>query len=101
VLPGGLRDDGAVDSGRREAIAGGVLVGLTVLAALYFRWRPGPIFLDNWDALATGIVTALVSVPAVAGAATALVINGCTIVSNPTATNFTNCPGADLNHTWS
>jgi uncharacterized protein YjbI with pentapeptide repeats len=24
------------------------------------------------------------------------VINGCTIVSNPTTTNFTNCPGADL-----
>jgi uncharacterized protein YjbI with pentapeptide repeats len=24
------------------------------------------------------------------------VVNGCTIVANPTATNFTNCPGADL-----
>jgi len=24
------------------------------------------------------------------------VVNGCTIVSNPTATNFTDCPGADL-----
>jgi uncharacterized protein YjbI with pentapeptide repeats len=25
-----------------------------------------------------------------------IVVNGCTIVSNPTPTNFTNCPGADL-----
>jgi membrane-associated phospholipid phosphatase len=41
-------DDDNVDSGRREAIAGGVMVGLVVLAALYFRWRPGPIFLDHW-----------------------------------------------------
>ena len=24
------------------------------------------------------------------------VVNGCTIVSNPTSTNFTNCPGVDL-----
>ena len=34
------------------------------------------------------------SAPSPASADT--VIDGCTIVSNPTATNFTNCPGVDL-----
>jgi membrane-associated phospholipid phosphatase len=43
-----IRDDNDAESGRGETIAGGVLVGLTVLAALYFRWRPGVTFLDNW-----------------------------------------------------
>jgi membrane-associated phospholipid phosphatase len=41
-------DDADVDSGRRETVAGAILVGLTLVAALYFRWRPGPIFLDRW-----------------------------------------------------
>jgi len=36
------------DGGRRETIAGLVLVGITLAGALYFRWRPGPIFLDHW-----------------------------------------------------
>jgi len=42
-------DNGEIfGSGRGEAIVGVVLVGLTVAAALYFRWRPGPNFLDHW-----------------------------------------------------
>jgi len=41
-------DDADIDSGRRETMVGAVLVGITLAAALYFRWRPGPIFLDRW-----------------------------------------------------
>jgi hypothetical protein len=37
---------------RREGwgntVAGGVLVGLVVLAALWFRHHPGPVFVDRW-----------------------------------------------------
>jgi membrane-associated phospholipid phosphatase len=38
------------DTGCREAIAGGILVGLTALVGLYFRARPGETFLDRWGA---------------------------------------------------
>jgi membrane-associated phospholipid phosphatase len=41
-------DDPDIDSGRRETLVGAVLVGITLVAALYFRWHPGPIFLDHW-----------------------------------------------------
>jgi len=41
-------DGGAADGGRVTAIVGGALVALTVVAALYFRHHPGPIFLDRW-----------------------------------------------------
>ncbi len=37
-----------VDVGKRETLAGGILVGITMVAALFFRWHPGPIFLDRW-----------------------------------------------------
>ena len=46
------------------------------------------------------LVAGMLTVPAVLSTTTSAsadaVINGCTIVSNPTATNFTNCPGIDL-----
>jgi hypothetical protein len=48
------------------------------------------------------LVIAVALVPPVLATATATpaaadtVVDGCTIVSNPTATNFTNCPGVDL-----
>lgn len=35
-------------SGRTEIIVGACLVGLVVVAALFFRRHPGPIFLDRW-----------------------------------------------------
>jgi membrane-associated phospholipid phosphatase len=41
-------EDDTFPGGRREAITGGIFVGIIVLASLYFRWRPGPIFLDHW-----------------------------------------------------
>lgn len=37
-----------VDVGKRETLAGGILVGITMVAALFFRWHPSPIFLDRW-----------------------------------------------------
>jgi len=37
-----------VHDGRTEAIVGGALVALVVVAALVFRNHPGPIFLDRW-----------------------------------------------------
>ena len=40
--------------------------------------------------------TAVVTLADAAPASADTVINGCTIVSNPTSTNFTNCPGANL-----
>jgi uncharacterized protein YjbI with pentapeptide repeats len=52
-------------------------------------------------AVALGASIVLTAAPGVATAAPAVgakVIDGCTIVPNPSATNFTNCPGADLNH---
>ena len=36
------------DDGRIMTMVGGGLVALVVAAALFFRWRPGPIFLDHW-----------------------------------------------------
>jgi hypothetical protein len=36
-------------AGRTEAIGGGSLVTLVVVAALFFRNHPGPIFLDRWS----------------------------------------------------
>jgi hypothetical protein len=46
------------------------------------------------------LVAGVLAVPAVlsttAPASADTVINGCTIVSNPTTTSFTNCPGANL-----
>jgi uncharacterized protein YjbI with pentapeptide repeats len=44
--------------------------------------------------IAAAFVTPVLVTSAPAGADT--VVDGCTIVSNPTATNFTNCPGANL-----
>ena len=32
----------------REAVAGGVLVGLAVAAALWFRFHPAPTVVDHW-----------------------------------------------------
>lgn len=31
-----------------ETMAGGILVGLTVVGAIFFRYHPGQIFLDRW-----------------------------------------------------
>ena len=36
------------DDGRIATLVGGGLIALVVAAALFFRWRPGPIFLDHW-----------------------------------------------------
>ena len=36
------------DASRNETIAGAVMVGLVLLAALWFRARPAPVFLDTW-----------------------------------------------------
>jgi uncharacterized protein YjbI with pentapeptide repeats len=44
--------------------------------------------------IAAAFVTPVLATSAPASADT--VINGCTIVANPTPTNFTNCPGANL-----
>jgi uncharacterized protein YjbI with pentapeptide repeats len=48
-------------------------------------------------AIAVAFVMPVLATSAPAAADT--VVNGCTIVANPTATNFTNCPGADLSGT--
>ena len=53
VAADGSEADVAVETdegsgGGREAIAGGIMVGLTVLAALLLRWRSGPNFIDTW-----------------------------------------------------
>jgi hypothetical protein len=47
-------------------------------------------------AIAIGFVTPVLTTAEPSSAYADTVINGCTIVSNPTATNFTNCPGTDL-----
>jgi hypothetical protein len=47
-------------------------------------------------AVALGLVTPVLATSAAVPASADTVVDGCTIVSNPTATNFTNCPGADL-----
>jgi undecaprenyl-diphosphatase len=36
------------NASRAEAIAGAVMVGLVLMAALWFRARPEPVFLDTW-----------------------------------------------------
>ncbi len=44
-------DDGAAGHAavwRSEVIGGGAMVGIVVLVALFFRWRPGPTFVDHW-----------------------------------------------------
>jgi hypothetical protein len=47
-------------------------------------------------AVAVGLVIPVLTVAETSPASADSVVNGCTIVSNPTATNFTNCPGVDL-----
>src|SRR5262249_35114810 len=44
--------------------------------------------------IAVAFVTPVLATSTPASADT--VVDGCTIVSNPTSTNFTNCPGADF-----
>ena len=46
--------------------------------------------------VALGLVTPMLATSAPSPASADTVIDGCTIVSNPTATDFTNCPGAEL-----
>ena len=46
--------------------------------------------------IAVACVTPVLATATATPAAADTVINGCTIVSNPTPTNFTNCPGANL-----
>ncbi len=46
--------------------------------------------------IAVAFVTPVLAMAAATPASADTVVNGCTIVSNPTPTNFTNCPGADL-----
>ena len=43
-----------------------------------------------------GLVSPALAVTASSPASADPVVDGCTIASNPTSTNFTNCPGADL-----
>ena len=45
-------------------------------------------------ALALGLVAPILATAAPSPAAADIVVNGCTIVSNPTPTHFTNCPNA-------
>ena len=40
--------DGGTPGARMELTVGGVLVGLTLVAALFFRWRPGLSVVDHW-----------------------------------------------------
>ena len=47
-------------------------------------------------AVTVALVAAMVSTATATAASAATVIAGCTVVSNPTSTNFTNCPGANL-----
>jgi Bacterial Ig domain/Pentapeptide repeats (8 copies) len=46
--------------------------------------------------IAVALVTPVLVTTTATPAAADTVVDGCTIVSNPTSTNFTNCPGADL-----
>jgi uncharacterized protein YjbI with pentapeptide repeats len=46
--------------------------------------------------IAVAFVTPVLATASATPASADSVINGCTIVSNPSSTNFTNCPGADL-----
>lgn len=47
-------------------------------------------------AMAVALVTPAIAIATATPASADSVIDGCTIVSSPTSTNFTNCPGADL-----
>ncbi len=46
--------------------------------------------------IAVALVTPVLATTTATPASADTVIDGCTIVSNPTSTNFTDCPGADL-----
>ncbi len=46
--------------------------------------------------VALGLVTPMLATSAPSPASADMVVDGCTIVSNPTPTHFTNCPGATL-----
>ena len=46
--------------------------------------------------IAVALVTPVLVTTTATPAAADTVVDGCTIVSNPTSTNYTNCPGADL-----
>ena len=46
--------------------------------------------------VALGLVSPTLAVATATPASADTVVDGCTIVSSPTATNFTNCPGLDL-----
>jgi uncharacterized protein YjbI with pentapeptide repeats len=46
--------------------------------------------------IAVAFVTPALATATATPASADTVVNGCTIVSNPTLTDFTNCPGADL-----
>ena len=46
--------------------------------------------------VAIALVTPVLATASATPASADTVISGCTIVSNPTSTNFTNCPGANL-----
>jgi uncharacterized protein YjbI with pentapeptide repeats len=46
--------------------------------------------------IAVAFVTPVLATATATPASADTVVNGCTIVSNPTSTNFTNCPGVDL-----
>ena len=46
--------------------------------------------------VALGLVTPILVTAAPSPASADMVVEGCTIVSNPTPTNFTNCPGANF-----
>jgi uncharacterized protein YjbI with pentapeptide repeats len=47
-------------------------------------------------AMGLGLVVPVLATATVTPASANTVVDGCTIVSNPTATNFTNCPNANL-----
>jgi Bacterial Ig-like domain (group 3)/Bacterial Ig domain/Pentapeptide repeats (8 copies) len=46
--------------------------------------------------IVVAFVTPVLATATATPASADTVVNGCTIVSNPTSTNFTNCPGVDL-----
>lgn len=46
--------------------------------------------------VAVGLITPVLVTGAAPAASADTVVNGCTIVSNPTPTHFTNCPNADF-----
>ncbi|MGA2837449.1 MAG: hypothetical protein ABSF84_12710 [Acidimicrobiales bacterium] len=41
-------DEWTATGAQKETMAGLIMIGLVVVAALFFRWRPGPTFLDRW-----------------------------------------------------